>query len=112
MSVVEAQTARPQHQRTKSTFSFRSNTSEKSQKNKMDLRESASEKARRHLSVKTKANPNAAMNEAQPSKLVADLTLLRGTPVLIVAVAAAYEDVTISSLRSMQHKDDSGAVIS
>lgn len=69
MSAAETRTARPQqHSRTKSTFSFRSNASEKSQKNKVDLRETAPEKARRHLSGITKANPNAAINEAQPSK--------------------------------------------
>ena len=69
MSAVETRTARPQpHGRTKSNFSFRSNTSEKGQKNKVDLRETAPEKARRHFSGITKANPNAAMNEAQPSK--------------------------------------------
>jgi len=64
---------RPGHQRTRSRgLSFRSeksNGSYKQPKIKIDsLRESAEEKRKNHLSIGTKANPNAAINEAQPGK--------------------------------------------
>lgn len=60
-----------QRPRSKSTFSFKSDKSEKSVKApklpKEKLTESAAEKHQNHLSTTTKANPNAAMEEAQPS---------------------------------------------
>lgn len=67
---MEAPKQRP---RSKSTFSFKSDKSEKSSKApklpKEKLTESAAEKHQNHLSTTTKANPNAAMEEAQPSTM-------------------------------------------
>ncbi len=68
MSVMMDSHSRPPHQRNRSSFSFRSTKSDRSTKIKMDLRETARDKARTHLTETTKANPNAAMNEAQPSR--------------------------------------------
>lgn len=56
-------------------FSFRSQNSEdnnshpKSPKSKHSRKESDSERRKTHYDPTTKANPNAAMNEAQPSML-------------------------------------------
>jgi hypothetical protein len=62
---------RPQPRpRSKSAFSFKSDKSASSrhEKHLKDyLRESAEEKRRGHFTATTKANPNAAMNEDQPS---------------------------------------------
>ncbi|KAK5016279.1 hypothetical protein LTR39_002165, partial [Cryomyces antarcticus] len=54
--------------RSKSTFSFRSNKSDKSStsKPKMDLRETEADKRRSKFQLGSKADPNAAMNESQP----------------------------------------------
>lgn len=85
--------------RTKSgTFSFRSHNSEdtnpnsKSPKSKHSRKESDSERLKTHYDPSTKANPNAAMNEAQP-------------------IAAALEKPTLQSLRSFQHSDADGNLI-
>lgn len=64
--------ARPQQRpRSKSGFSFKSEKSDKShgsgRPKVKDLHETSAEKHKRHLSDTSKANPNAAMNEAQPS---------------------------------------------
>ncbi|KAF2118460.1 hypothetical protein BDV96DRAFT_386810 [Lophiotrema nucula] len=72
--------------RSKSTFSFKSDHSKEQQH---PLRESHEEKRRSHLGERSKANPNAAMNEAQP-------------------IAAALEKPTLQSLRSFQHNDVNG----
>ncbi|KAF2270535.1 hypothetical protein CC78DRAFT_539055 [Lojkania enalia] len=82
---------RPQQRpRSKSSFSFKSDRSATSSKREKEhLHESPAEKRRSHLTATTKANPNAAMNEAQPS-------------------AAALEKPTLQSLRSFEHKDASG----
>ena len=57
-----------QRPRSKSTFSFKSDKSHASAgKHDKHPRESQEEKRRTHLTATTKANPNAAMNEAQPS---------------------------------------------
>jgi hypothetical protein len=73
MSVaMDSQPGRP---RAKSgAFSFRSQGSEdnnnpasKSPKSKHSRKESDSERRKTHYDPSTKANPNAAMNEAQPS---------------------------------------------
>ncbi|KAK5124287.1 hypothetical protein LTR85_001990 [Meristemomyces frigidus] len=76
-------------------FSFRSDKSGSSKGNKVDLTESPEAKARRDSIWKTssKANPNAAMNEAQPGML--NLT----------------EQSTLASLRTEQHKDVNGNII-
>lgn len=94
MSIMDANPdSRPQpHQRTRSGISFKSGHSSKSQSKSHKLTETTAEKAKRHLSHKTKADPNAAMNEAQP-------------------VATALEASTIGSLRSMPHRDESGSLI-
>jgi hypothetical protein len=57
-------------ERAKSTFSLKSDKSRNSShKHERHPSESAEEKRRTHLTATTKANPNAAMNEAQPSML-------------------------------------------
>ncbi|ORY14984.1 hypothetical protein BCR34DRAFT_196150 [Clohesyomyces aquaticus] len=91
---------RPQQQRSrsKSTFSFKSDkshTSDKKEKHHFhheSLTETPAEKRKSHLTTTTKANPNAAMNEAQP-------------------IAAALEKPTLQSLRSFQHTDTHGQPI-
>ncbi|KAF1981344.1 hypothetical protein K402DRAFT_237713 [Aulographum hederae CBS 113979] len=84
--------ARP---RSKSTFSFRSDRSGSDKAAKLpkeDFTETAQEKSKAHFSVKSKNNPNAAMNEAQP-------------------VAAALAPSTLASLRETAHTDVNGNVI-
>ena len=69
-----------QRPRSKSGFSFKSEKSDKShgadkvhKPHIKDLHETSAEKHKRHLSDHSKANPNAAMIEAQPSALRARL---------------------------------------
>ncbi|GME66376.1 Transcription factor [Neofusicoccum parvum] len=88
-----------QRPRSKSGFSFKSDRSDKSHgsdkyhKPKVtDLHETHEEKHKRHLSGNTKANPNAAMEEAQP-------------------IAEALKASTLGSLRAMEHKDVDGSPI-
>ncbi|KAJ4372255.1 hypothetical protein N0V83_004029 [Neocucurbitaria cava] len=79
------QQARP---RSKSTFSFHSDKShhhDSPSKSKHERKQSD----KVHYDSSTKANPNAAMNEAQP-------------------IAAALEKPTLQSLRSFQHNDAAG----
>jgi hypothetical protein len=68
----QQQLPRPQARpHSKSGFSFRSDKSgsdSKSHKRKESLLETTAEKRKTHMSSTTKANPNAALNEAQPSK--------------------------------------------
>ncbi|KAF2088216.1 hypothetical protein K490DRAFT_64893 [Saccharata proteae CBS 121410] len=80
-----------QRPRSKSGFSFRSDKSDKSHGShpRESLHESVAEKRKTHLSSTSKANPNAAMEEAQP-------------------VAQALQASTLGSLREYQHKDASG----
>ncbi|XPS93702.1 hypothetical protein M3J09_003045 [Ascochyta lentis] len=81
-------------------FSFRSQGSadnsnpnnSASPKSKHTRKESDSERRKTHYDPTTKANPNAAMNEAQP-------------------IAAALEKPTLQSLRSFQHSDADGNLI-
>ncbi|KAF2739318.1 hypothetical protein EJ04DRAFT_356861 [Polyplosphaeria fusca] len=82
---------RPQQRpRSKSTFSFKSDKSHGSNKQKKEqYHESPEDKRRSHLTSTTKANPNAAMTEIQP-------------------IAAALEKPTLQSLRSFQHTDMEG----
>lgn len=59
--------------RSKSSFSFRSDHSDKTKKSRgrkesIDLKETEVEKARRTLTNETKANPNAAFSEEQPGR--------------------------------------------
>lgn len=95
--------ARPEGGRARATsgaFSFRSKNSEdnntsnasKSPKSKHARKESDSERRKTHYDPSTKANPNAAMIEAQP-------------------IAAALEKPTLQSLRSFQHSDVDGNLI-
>lgn len=83
---MDASQARPDHGRARaksSAFSFRSHNSEdssshhnpssKSPKSKHSRKESDSERRKTHYDPSTKANPNAAMNEAQPSALLESL---------------------------------------
>ena len=74
---MDSSQVRPQQGRARAksnTFSFRSQNSEdnnstspKSPKSKHSRKESDSERRKTHYDPTTKANPNAAMNEAQPS---------------------------------------------
>lgn len=67
VSVIEE---RPAHSRSKSTtFSYKSDKSGSSSNSKPKFsfgRETHEEKERQHLTIGGKANPNAAMNEAEP----------------------------------------------
>jgi hypothetical protein len=83
-----------QRPRANTHFSFRSDKSNelqptKSKQSKHERKVSESERRKTHYDPSTKANPNAAMNEAQP-------------------IAAALEKPTLQSLRSFQHKDSQG----
>jgi len=86
------ESSRPQQRpRSKSAFSFKSDKSHSSKtsgkhKEHINLKETHAEKARTHLTATTKANPNAAMNEAQP-------------------IAAQLEASTLGSLRAIRPTD-------
>lgn len=62
-----------QRQRSKSSFSLRSDRSHKSSGSvgKADLHETSQEKASRRLSLSTKADPRLAMQEAEPCEPIA-----------------------------------------
>lgn len=90
-STVEQSQRPPSRPRSKG-WSFSSKTSHGRQE-RPDLPDSPSEKRDTIMAGTTKANPNAAMNEAQPS-------------------TAAMEHTTISFLSSVQHVDASGDPIS
>jgi hypothetical protein len=62
MSVAMEQRPIQQRTRSKSTFSFKSDKSHDSHGNKKQY-----EGEKQHLHASTKADPNAAMNEVQPS---------------------------------------------
>ncbi|KAF2674662.1 hypothetical protein BT63DRAFT_16720 [Microthyrium microscopicum] len=84
--------------RTKSGFSFRRSLSNKSSetsshKRKESHEESPSDKRKTHMSQTTKANPNAAISEAQP-------------------IAQALEKTTITSLANIRCNDIHGNPIS
>ncbi|UPX11363.1 uncharacterized protein EKO05_0001969 [Ascochyta rabiei] len=98
---MDSQQARPEQGRARANtgaFSFRSHGSgdspnaNASPKSKHARKESDSERRKTHYDPSTKANPNAAMNEAQP-------------------MAAALEKPTLQSLRSFQHSDADGNLI-
>jgi hypothetical protein len=100
-AAMDSHQGRPEQGRARaksSAFSFRSqgsednNTASKSPKSKHSRKESDSERRKTHYDPTTKANPNAAMNEAQP-------------------IAAALEKPTLQSLRSFQHSDVNGNLI-
>ncbi|KAI9699164.1 MAG: hypothetical protein M1820_007243 [Bogoriella megaspora] len=80
--------------RAKSGFSFRSNKSDdsKSSKPKVDLHETEADKKRFHMQEGTKANPNTAINDAQPATV-------------------AHQKTTLGSIRSVEWKDSNGDVI-
>lgn len=78
-----------QRPRSKSGFSFKSEKSDKSHGSDKihrpkikDLHESSVEKHKRQLSGTSKANPNAAMEEAQPSALRARPSPRRNAPLI------------------------------
>ncbi|KAJ4359346.1 hypothetical protein N0V95_002270 [Ascochyta clinopodiicola] len=97
---MDSQHVRPEQGRARAStgFSFRSHGSADnsnataSPKSKHTRKESDSERRKTHYDPSTKANPNAAMNEAQP-------------------IAAALEKPTLQSLRSFQHTDSDGNLI-
>ena len=76
-ATMDAQQVRPEQGRARAksnAFSFRSqgsadnnNPNSKSPKSKHSRKESDTERRKTHYDPSTKANPNAAMNEAQPS---------------------------------------------
>ena len=79
MSVAMDQRPPEGRQRSKSNFSFKSQNSHSSDPNKHERKQSESAHSRKisdsykpHLNTTGKADPNAAMNESQPSKLSAD----------------------------------------
>lgn len=79
-----------QRPRAKSNFSFRSNHSRKSSSsshNKVDLHESHAEKESKRL--QTKADPQMALNEAEPSMV-------------------AREKASLAPIRAIQHRDNQG----
>jgi len=80
-------------ERSKSGFSFRSESSGNTHKRKESLQETATEKRKNHMSATTKANPNAAINEAEP-------------------IARALEKTTISGLQGITVQDINGNTIS
>ncbi|MCJ1311146.1 hypothetical protein MMC25_004816 [Agyrium rufum] len=85
---AQQQSVRP---RSKSMLSFAgSHKSSNSIPKITDLTESPTEKSRRRMT--TKADPNVAMNDAQPA-------------------AQALEKTTMDNLRATQHKDTSGNII-
>lgn len=79
-AAMDSHQGRPEQGRARaksSAFSFRSqgsednnasNSASKSPKSKHSRKESDSERRKTHYDPTTKANPNAAMNEAQPSE--------------------------------------------
>lgn len=84
----------------------------KNTKPKIDLKETAEEKRRSHFTLTKKANPNAAMNEAQPSMSsgprLDSCRLLHDHSADVFEVAAQLEESTLVSLRSVQHTDSNG----
>lgn len=111
MSGAEHPSARP---RSNSKFSFKSDKSGsvKNTKPKIDLKETAEEKRRSHFTLTKKANPNAAINEAQPSMFPCPCLdiccLLHDHSADVFEVAAQLEESTLVSLRSVQHTDSNG----
>jgi len=114
----------PARPRAKSTFSLHSNKSRdnpsspgKSPKSpKHERKVSESDKLKTHYDINTKANPNAAMNEIQPSMYICmPLRTRSGCARAVVltscTVAAALEKPTLQSLRAFQHNDAAGNVI-
>jgi hypothetical protein len=102
--------SRPQRSRTKTGFSVRSDRSSNSGKShgkKPSLVETSAEKRKRHLSANTKANPNNAMNEAQPGGYLIPYPFT-----LTVVVALALEKATLMSLQNLQCNDVYGNPIS
>ena len=90
--------------------SRRSRSSGSNSLTKADLVESPKEKANRKMT--TKADPNIAMKEAQPGKKTHE-SFDTGLLILMSHIAAqALEQTTITSLRSMQHRDAAGNLIS
>lgn len=101
--------------RSKSTFSFKSHHSHGSDSNRLDKKTSESGHARKasdtykpHLNTTGKADPNAAMNESQPSTFSLSSSWCCGRIANVLAVAAALEKPTLQSLRSFQHTDKDG----
>ena len=82
----------------------------------MDMMESPRDKA--HRRVTSKADPNKAMAEAQPGKSTAtrfpceDIQAGQVLTMGSLLVMQALEKSTIESLRSMQHRDIQGNIIS
>jgi len=94
-AAMDSSQARPDQGRARAksgAFSFRSHNSEdnnnnnssskspKSPKGKHSRKESDSERRKTHYDPTTKANPNAAMNEAQPSASPCPPSALRRRP--------------------------------
>jgi hypothetical protein len=97
--------------RSRSVLSFGSQKSNDGS-GKIDLTETQKERHARRMT--TKADPNNAINEAQPGQWNST-TLFESNRDLQTEthlVAQALEKPTIESLRSMQHRDAYGNIIS
>jgi hypothetical protein len=89
----EAAIGRP---RSKSrTFSFKSDHSQGSKKRRESIKETEEEKRRSHFTPMTKANPNAAINEAQPSKFPASSLQVSTSAVFFMSPQFCSEYVLI-----------------
>jgi hypothetical protein len=109
--VSEYQQRQGMRPRSKSAFSITSDSSKRSG-NKEKLRESHDEKAKLAFSNTTKANPNAAMNELQPSEFSWWKGDVGSWKVNVTAVAQQLEKATIASLRASTYFDMHGTAIS
>lgn len=114
MSVMEPQAHQRPHARprSKSGFSFKSDKSGSSTKSpkRETLIESHEEKRKTYLSQTTKANPNAAINEMQPSMSPPSVGAIGHQELYTNAdtVAAALEKPTLAPLRSSSYSDAFG----
>ena len=76
---------------------------------KVDAIETPREKHAFHIN--TKADPTKAINEAEPGELAHDLQY-HGIRLTYAAVRNANEAITVESIRSIEHRDADGNIIS
>jgi len=108
MSVAMEQRPQQGRPRSKSNFSFKSDHSQQSA-GQIKHERKPSDSYKPHLNSSGKADPNAAMNESQPSRWYsARLVFFLSLSADLVPVAAALEKPTLQSLRSFQHTDKYG----
>jgi hypothetical protein len=101
-----------QQQRSKSSFSLRSDKSHKSSGSigKADLHETSQEKASRRLSLTTKADPRLAMQEAEPCESITGIKSIKVslTDSFATAAIATGQASSLAPLRAIQHLDANG----